>query len=234
MTTADKAHPYIKFYGRDWIGDTALRMCSIDERGLWIDLLCLMMQGEPYGHLAINGRALSDDEVSRTIGLELNTYKGTLYRLMERGIPSKTESGMIFSRRLVRDHERFVVGSISGKKGGGNPRLRKKKSESRIHIPEAKGRLKVPYIDVSIPVTLSSIEGFDKLWSDFLENRAAKKAKATPRAQELLLIKLQQNPNRAMHALETAITRNWTSFEWDWIDGKTTTSAKQPSQFHSL
>lgn len=149
--TDKKQHPYVKFYGRDWLGDSSLRMCDPAERGVWIDLLCVMMAGDPYGHLAINKRPMTDSEVSRIIGLDEKTYKGILYRLIEKGIPSKTEEGMIFSRRLVREHQRFVTGSVSGKKGGGNPALRhheekKENTDIRSHIPEAKGGLKVSFI----------------------------------------------------------------------------------------
>jgi hypothetical protein len=48
---------------------------------------------------------------------------------------------MLYSRRLVRDHEAYLLASESGRKGGGNPSLRlpkrKKKSEARSQKPEA-------------------------------------------------------------------------------------------------
>jgi hypothetical protein len=146
----DKKHPYVKWYGRDWIGDTMLRMCTPEERGIWIDLLCLMMDGNPYGHLAINGEALTDEETARVIGCDVATFKGILYRIEKRGIASRTEAGMLYSRRLVRDHKRFIDGSKFGKKGGGNPALHSESEnhipESRIQKPEAKGGLKVSFI----------------------------------------------------------------------------------------
>jgi hypothetical protein len=147
----DKKHSYIKFYGRDWLGDTMLRMCAPDERGVWIDLLCIMAGAEPYGHIAVNNRIMTDAEVSRVIGMDENTYKGILYRLLEKGIPSKAENGMIYSRRMVREHKKFITGRVSGLKGGGNPALKKEESIIQIpdtisHISEAKGGLKVPYI----------------------------------------------------------------------------------------
>jgi hypothetical protein len=151
----DKKHSYIKFYGRDWLGDAMLRMCTPEERGVWIDLLCVMAGAEPYGHLAVNNRAMTDAEVGRVIGLDESTYKGILYRLIEKGIPSKTESGMVFSRRMVKEHKKFITGRTSGLKGGGNPALKiNKESKDHIpeaisHIPEAKGGLKVPYIGKS-------------------------------------------------------------------------------------
>jgi hypothetical protein len=170
----DKSHPYIKFYGRDWIGDTSLRMCDLDERGLWIDLLCLMMQSEPYGHLAVNGRAMTSKEASRMIGVDEDTYKGILYRLIEKGIPSKTEDGIIYSRRLIREHKRFMEGSKAGKRGGGNPALHPphppteeiQNPDTRIQIPESKGTIKVPFIGVG------KDDGFDLFWKAYPKKKA--------------------------------------------------------------
>lgn len=144
--------PYVKWYGRDWIGDTSLRMAGPELRGIWIDMLCMMMQGDPYGHLAISGRSMTDSEVASVIGISESAYKGYLYRLFELNIPSRTDCGMIYSRRLVREYGLFMSGKLHGKRGGGNPALSKSNKnntiqnpETRSHIPEAKGGLKVPY-----------------------------------------------------------------------------------------
>lgn len=129
----ESRHSYIAFYGRDWLGDSMLRMCTANERGVWIDLLCVMMSGVPYGHLAINNRAMTDSEVARVIGLDEKAYKDIFHSLLEKGIPSKTNDGIVYSRRLVRDHKRFTDGSKYGKKGGGNPALRK---DEESHSPD--------------------------------------------------------------------------------------------------
>jgi hypothetical protein len=140
--------PYAKWYGRDWLGDSALRMLDAADRGVWIDLLCVMMAGEPYGHLALNGKPMSDEQVARIIGMDVQAYKTHLAKLIEYGIPSETTDGMIYSRRLVKDHKKFTDGKKFGKKGGGNPSLIKEeeKEEPRTQNPEAKGGLKVPFI----------------------------------------------------------------------------------------
>lgn len=71
---------------------------------------------------------------------------------------------------------------------------------------------------VSIPQCLAVIEGFSKEWQAYLDNRKAKKAKATPRAQELILATLAERPEQSVEALRDAITRNWTGIKWEWID----------------
>jgi hypothetical protein len=111
------------------------------EKGIWIDLLCHMMQAEPYGHLAVNGKPMEDDDAARLCGTDKGTYKGCLKRLEDLGVSSRTEAGVLFSRRLVRDHEAYQQAAENGRKGGGNPSLRlppeEKNAEAISQNPEA-------------------------------------------------------------------------------------------------
>jgi hypothetical protein len=103
--------------------------------------------------------------------MDESTYKGILYRLLEKGIPSKTPEGMIYSRRMVREHRKFMTGRVSGLKGGGNPALKKEESIIQIpdtisHIPEAKGGLKVPYIGKRVKETVYP-DDFIVFWDSY-------------------------------------------------------------------
>jgi hypothetical protein len=46
--------PAFMFYTKDYMGDSALRLCSAAARGLWVDMLCLMHSGNPYGCLTVS------------------------------------------------------------------------------------------------------------------------------------------------------------------------------------
>jgi hypothetical protein len=178
----DNRHPYIKFYPRDWLGDSALRMISPDERGVWIDLLCLMAGGTPYGHLALNGKPLTDEAVSRAVGVEIGRFRDILASLECHGIPSRTPEGVLYSRRLVREHSRFISCREFGRKGGGNPALHSESEkehnpESRIQKPEAKGTLKVPFkgtLKVRNKPILAFTDDFLKFWEAY-PNKSGKK-----------------------------------------------------------
>jgi hypothetical protein len=54
---------WAKWYFADWSNDTALRLCSIAARGLWMELLCIAAQGDPYGCVTIKGRPPSEAEL---------------------------------------------------------------------------------------------------------------------------------------------------------------------------
>jgi hypothetical protein len=154
----------MKFYGRDWLGDPALRMVAPEVRGVWIDLLCAMSLSEPYGHLAINGAPMADEQAARMAGLGLGEYRAILATIEAAGISSRTPDGVLYSRRLVREHAAFAVLSDAGKRGGGNPHLAHDESdpplpespptppstttentETIYQKPEAKQPLKVPF-----------------------------------------------------------------------------------------
>jgi hypothetical protein len=51
--------PAFQWYPGDWRRDTALQSCSIAARGLWVEMLNLMHDGEPYGHLTAGGVQLT-------------------------------------------------------------------------------------------------------------------------------------------------------------------------------
>lgn len=117
--SAEKRAPYMKFYARDWRGDGALRMCSFAARGLWADLLSLMHdEGEPYGHLIINGSQPTTSQLARMLGGTARELQKLLDELENAGVFSRTETGAIFSRRMVRDREKEIRDRENGKCGG--------------------------------------------------------------------------------------------------------------------
>jgi hypothetical protein len=174
------------------------------------------MESDPYGHLAVNGRPMKDAEAAAMIGMDLEAYKGALYRLEEAGIPSRTQEGMLYSRRLVRDHERFIAGREAGRKGGGNPRLRGKekgkKPEARIQNPEAKAGIKVPFIGPPEGSELAVSHSFQATWKEWVEYRRGMKAvknwsKLFQKQVEWLL---KYTPDVAAEILNVSMRNGWT------------------------
>lgn len=104
-------HRWSKFWWQDWQGDKCLRRCSMAARGLWMEMLCIAHDGEPYGHVALNGHALgaSDlaDMISKTTVKEVAKLLAELEAV---GVFSRTESGTIYCRRMVKDSDRSEEG----------------------------------------------------------------------------------------------------------------------------
>ena len=108
--------PFLKFFHRDWLADSALRMCSRAARGLWIDMLALMADAEEFGVLPF-GEAEAPEALSNACGGSPKEIAALLGELARRGVYSIREDGCIYSRRLTRDHKQFVTMSRLGRSG---------------------------------------------------------------------------------------------------------------------
>jgi len=118
MATERMKLPAIQFYPGDWLRDPGVRACSLQARGLWIEMLCLMHEGEPYGHLTINGRAIELRTLSRLVGAEMKRTCAALKELESNGVFSRTKDGTIYSRRMVKDAYLRAIRAKAGSLGG--------------------------------------------------------------------------------------------------------------------
>lgn len=116
--------PYIKWFPTDWRADPRLRMCSLAARGLWIELIGYMHEGEPYGHLTINGSEPTLQDIASLVGRPVSEVRKALAELEQRQVYSTdAEQGTPYSRRMVRDKAKAEKDRENGK-GGGNPNLK--------------------------------------------------------------------------------------------------------------
>ena len=81
--------PYIKFFTTDYLEDMALKSCSLAAQGLWARMFCMMHQGDPYGHLAVNGTAIPDGKLHFFVGKAPNEVAKRLAELEAAGVPSR-------------------------------------------------------------------------------------------------------------------------------------------------
>ena len=95
--------PSFQFYPSDWLRDTALRSCSTGARGLWIDMICYMHEGNPYGYMKVGDKVILPDNLARMCGLTASEVEGYLAELKEANVYEGDEFGAIFSRRMIRD-----------------------------------------------------------------------------------------------------------------------------------
>lgn len=148
--------PSFQFYPSDWRTDTALQFCSLPARGLWIEMMCIAHECEPYGHLVVNGKPMTTAQIGRLVGISEKECTKLLAELFEAGVPSKSDMGVIFSRRMVADEEirnkRAAgghAGAEHGKKGashggkGGRPTKQETHQETPLST-EARGVIEPP------------------------------------------------------------------------------------------
>lgn len=98
-----RSDPWFKFYPSDWRAEPSLRAVSMAARGLWIEMLCLMHEAEPRGHLLLNGRPVTDAQLAALAGVPVNTAQELLGELEASGTFSRSRAGVIYSRRMRKD-----------------------------------------------------------------------------------------------------------------------------------
>lgn len=128
--------PAFQFYPGDWRRETALQLCSLGARGLWIECMCLMHFGNPYGTLtAGDGKPIPLQSLAKMVMSTEDETSRLMAELQTAGIPGRADNGAICSRRMIRDEalrdvrrgggaagaEHGQKGAEHGKKGGRPP-----------------------------------------------------------------------------------------------------------------
>ena len=124
--------PHIQLYQGDWLKDPVAG-CGLAAQGLWLRLMFVMQESPHRGFLCLppdeilpdfclgkHGgklKPLPDSYLARRAGTDLLQYQELFKELWIVGVPSKTESGVIYSRRMVRDEALRKIRSEAGMKG---------------------------------------------------------------------------------------------------------------------
>ena len=116
-------HPSFQFYPGDWLRSQALRSCSVGARGLWIDMICLMHEGTPYGHLKVNQKVILPADLAHIAGATLEETEGWIKELLHAGVCS-IKFDVIFCKRMLAEEEIRCKRAAGGRLGG-NPILLK-------------------------------------------------------------------------------------------------------------
>jgi hypothetical protein len=99
-------------------------LCTLASRGLWLHMIRVMHEAEPFGFFVSRGGETVDPVgFARRIAVPLRDVRKSITELEKHGVFSRDNSGRIYCRRMVRDNAVSLDASISGKEGG-NPKLR--------------------------------------------------------------------------------------------------------------
>jgi hypothetical protein len=124
--------PAFQFYPADWRKDSALQSCGMAARGLWHEMVCIMHECVPYGHLSVNGNPISTAQLGRLVGESERSVRNWLVELKAAGVYSETEEGVIYSRRMVKDERVRNTRAEAGRLGG-NPILLNQKVNHQVN-----------------------------------------------------------------------------------------------------
>jgi hypothetical protein len=127
--------PSFQFYPGDWLKDPALRRVSKAAKGVWIDMICLSFECEERGVFSSGSVPWPDEDLAAAIGGDTAENLKLLHELLTKGVCSRTTSGAIFCRRVVRD-EGLRQKRVEAGKLGGNPILLNQKVNHGVnHTP---------------------------------------------------------------------------------------------------
>ena len=94
-----------KFFWSDWADDPALALCSHSAQSVWMRLLCIAAQGTPYGHITVNGKPPSIEDLAKLVRPSVRPARMAriVAELERRGVVKRTSNGCLFSARLTSD-----------------------------------------------------------------------------------------------------------------------------------
>lgn len=94
------------FYPKAWLNNKKLEHCSLQAKGLWIDLICHMHDGEPYGYLVFNGKVLTPQDVQHLVKVsDSNVFNSAWNELLEKNIIAQNQkTGAFYSKRMTEEH----------------------------------------------------------------------------------------------------------------------------------
>ena len=84
-------------------------------------MMFVMHDSERYGFLCQNGKPLPKEVITRRCGCTIDEFNFAFDLLLKSGVPSITEEGIIYSRRMEKDAKIREIRSKSGSLGGRPP-----------------------------------------------------------------------------------------------------------------
>lgn len=120
------AKPWMQFYPSDWKGDSKLRVCSLAARGLWLEMIAIAHEADPYGYVTINGSPITESQLARIVGSTEEEVINLISELDKAGVFSRNRNGIIYSRRMVRDEKKATKNRENGKNGGAHKHQKNK------------------------------------------------------------------------------------------------------------
>lgn len=96
--------PSFQFYPADWQSNPNLKRCTHAEKGIWIDILCLMADGDQYGVLK-----WPLEEIATAIGVPMEALSGLVKKGVMKGSDAYCEAVTYTPRSGRRNGETVVI-----------------------------------------------------------------------------------------------------------------------------
>lgn len=236
--------PWLKFYPRDFLGNSALAKLDRATRQVLVEVLCLAHEQPTYGRISAGSLAdyLAGDPFAAS-AVDLLISRGVLKR--------DAGTGDLILRRMMRDGQKSADGALARLKradlaGHSRARAQGQKPEARDQreeIPPSPPSGESPAAPRPTPTPrrtapdpwqavlqrpeyepLRSSPRFTQAWNDWIAHtrEAGKKAKEPSgiQAAKILNVALRSSPEQFEAAVEASIAGNWQGIHYP--DNRTT------------
>lgn len=173
--------PWVKFHPDDWLNDLELQTLPMDTQGVYINLLCLLLQANPPGYLLVSGVVPTEKCMGKLLRIHPNKYRRCLAELVTAKVLKVADDGTVYSARILSDREKRAKAQEAGKKGGNphliqegvkggdkgrvNPPLKLDKNKNKKESKNKGGGVNPPYT-----------QAFESWWTEWPEKRDKGKA----------------------------------------------------------
>lgn len=191
---ANNNKPWFPFDAMAWVGDPILRLCTLESKGLLIELMALAHHGTPVGYVNHSGKALSDKEIARLVGEEVTKVKICIDELLGKARILESENGY-YIKRMVKDAGTLEKCVEAGNKGA-----------------EVKEQGKVT-VDSFIKALCKDTPAIRDAFAEWIEYRNKRKLPSTIQSVKRQASVLKElNADEVPVWVHCAIDRGWRSF----------------------
>lgn len=111
-------NPWSKWFWADYEADTGLRASSLCAQGLWMRMLGIMARSKKRGFLLDGEKQMKSKILAKLVGEGEAVVDGLIAELEDHDVPSRTEDGTLYNRRMVREARLSEIRSHAGRQGG--------------------------------------------------------------------------------------------------------------------
>jgi hypothetical protein len=119
--------PYLPLYVDDWMNNNKLKLCSLQAKGLMIQIMCIMHKEVEYGVVLLKAKFKQTDkqienfalQIKRLSNSETEETKFALQELIEENC-LLIEGDRLICPRMIKDANLSSIRSTVGKTGGSN------------------------------------------------------------------------------------------------------------------
>ncbi|WP_421696903.1 hypothetical protein [Ancylobacter sp.] len=94
-----------------------------------------MHEAKPYGHLLLNGEPVGGDALARMTGTTVDEAQALMAELRQAGVFGLTRAGIVFSRRMTKDHAASQKGKKSIEKRWSQASDKPKENDEPNRVP---------------------------------------------------------------------------------------------------